>query len=170
MRAVWLILLGSLLLTGCASVPQDYQRTQSAAIQDHADTAIGNYIAKSAARHPGKSGFAIIRYGRQAFTDRVALTELAEKTLDLQYYIWESDATGRILAEPLVQAADRGVRVRVLLDDISFKGRDAVIAALDAHPNIESACSTPSPIAARGDWISSPTSVGSITACTTSPW
>jgi putative cardiolipin synthase len=85
----------------------------------------------------GESGFAIIRHGRQAFTDRVALSQLAGKTLDLQYYIWEPDATGRILAEQLVSAADRGVRVRVLLDDMSFKGRDAMIAALDAHPNIE---------------------------------
>jgi putative cardiolipin synthase len=136
-RSGLLLLLAGLLLVGCASVPKDYPRTQSAAIQNHVSTPIGNYIAKSAERHPGKSGFAVIRYGRQAFTDRVALTELAEKTLDLQYYIWESDATGRILAERLVQAADRGVRVRVLLDDISFKGRDAVIAALNAHPNIE---------------------------------
>ena len=65
------------------------------------------------------------------------MTELAEKTLDLQYYVWDADATGRILAERLVRAADRGVRVRVLVDDMTLHGRDAVIAALDAHPNIE---------------------------------
>jgi putative cardiolipin synthase len=65
------------------------------------------------------------------------MIDLAEKSIDLQYYIWEPDTTGRILAERLVRAADRGVRVRVLLDDINTKGRDALIASLDAHPNIE---------------------------------
>jgi putative cardiolipin synthase len=129
--------LTGLLLGGCTSLPKDYPRTTSVAYPDHASTAIGRYIDKAAARHPGKSGFAITRYGRSAFTARVAATELAEKTLDLQYYIWEPDATGRLLAERILDAADRGVRVRVLLDDMNFKGRDAVLASLDAHPNIE---------------------------------
>ncbi len=129
--------LTALVLAGCASVPKDYPRTTTAAYSDHASTTIGRYVQKAAARHPGESGFAIIRTGRNAFTTRAALTELAQKTLDLQYYIWEQDATGRLLAERVLQAADRGVRVRVLLDDMNFKGRDAVLAALDAHPNIE---------------------------------
>jgi len=136
-RACLLLLMTGLLLAGCVSVPKDYPRTQSSAFADPQSTAIGRYVAKAAARHPGESGFAIIRHGRAAFTTRVAFSDLAENTLDLQYYIWEPDATGRILAEELVRAADRGVRVRVLLDDINFKGRDTVIAALDAHPNIE---------------------------------
>lgn len=132
-----LLVLAGLVLGGCASLPKDYPRIESNAFHDHASTAIGRYVDKAAARHPGESGFAIIRRGKIAFTARAAFTELAEKTLDMQYYIWESDATGRILAERLVHAADRGVRVRLLLDDMTFKGRDAVIAALDAHPNIE---------------------------------
>jgi putative cardiolipin synthase len=57
--------------------------------------------------------------------------------LDLQYFIWDADTTGRILAERLVRAADRGVRVRILVDDLNLEGRDAVVAALDGHPNIE---------------------------------
>jgi len=137
LRSCLLLLLAGLVLAGCASVPKDYPRIESAAFEDHQSTKIGKYFAKAAARDPGASGFAIIRYGRQAFTARVALTELAEKTLDLQYYIWEGDATGRILAERLVRAADRGVRVRLLVDDINLKGRDAIVAAIDAHPNIE---------------------------------
>ncbi|WP_193211311.1 phospholipase D family protein [Luteolibacter marinus] len=92
---------------------------------------------EAAARHPGKSGFALIRFGRAALTARVALTELAERTLDVQYYIWGADATGRILAERLIRAADRGVKVRVLLDDINLSGRDDMVACLDAHPNVE---------------------------------
>ena len=65
------------------------------------------------------------------------MTELAEQSIDVQYYIWESDATGRILADRLVSAADRVVRVRALVDDNNLEGRDAIVAALDAHPNIE---------------------------------
>jgi putative cardiolipin synthase len=132
-----MLLLTGLLLAGCASVPKDYPRTESAAFEDHERTEIGSYFAKAAARHPAKSGFTIIRNPRPAFTARVALTELAEKTLDLQYYLWEPDATGRVLAERLVQAADRGVRVRLLVDDMTLTGRDTAAAAMDAHPNIE---------------------------------
>jgi hypothetical protein len=68
LRLGLLLLLTGLLLAGCASVPKDYPRTESAAFEDHQSTAIGRYVAKAAARHPGESGFAIIRYGRQAFT------------------------------------------------------------------------------------------------------
>ena len=136
-RTCMLIMLAVVLFTGCASVPKDYPRTPSTAFPDHASTAIGAYLEKAAASHPGQSGFAIFPDGRRAFTSRIAMTELAEKTLDLQYFIWDADATGRILAEHLVQAADRGVRVRILVDDLNLKDRDAGIAALDAHPNIE---------------------------------
>jgi len=125
------------LTSGCASVPTDYPRTTSNAFESHESTKIGAKFAEEAARHPGESGFAIVRRGRYAFTDRIAMTRLAEKSLDVQYYIWEPDATGRILAEHLVRAADRGVRVRLLVDDMNIAGRDAAIASLDAHPNIE---------------------------------
>lgn len=112
-------------------------RTVSTAFQDHESTRIGRQLADRAAGHPGRSGFAILRHGRPAFTARVAMADLAERSLDVQYYIWEADATGRILADRLVRAADRGVRVRMLLDDMNLSGRDGRIAALDAHPNIE---------------------------------
>ena len=69
---------------------------------------------------------------------RLAMADLAEKTLDGQYYIWDGDTTGLILADHLLRAADRGVRVRLLIDDhYMTESRDNNIAALDAHPNIE---------------------------------
>jgi putative cardiolipin synthase len=69
---------------------------------------------------------------------RLAMADLAEKTLDGQYYIWDGDTTGLILADHLLRAADRGVRVRLLIDDhYMSESRDNNIAALDAHPNIE---------------------------------
>ena len=122
---------------GCATLPEDYPRTTSTAFHEYLDTGVGQLFEEAAVQHPGKSGFAIIRHGRMAFTARIALTALAEKSLDVQYYIWEGDATGRILADRLVEAADRGVRVRVLVDDINLAGKDAIVAAMDAHPNIE---------------------------------
>ena len=126
-----------LLVCGCASLPTDYPRIDSTAFQEHEATVIGKEFAEDAAQHPGESGFTIIRYGNKAFSSRIAMTRLAEKTLDGQYYIWEPDETGRILAEALVRAADRGVRVRLLIDDMTIAGRDAAVASLNAHPNIE---------------------------------
>jgi putative cardiolipin synthase len=131
------LLLLALFVQGCASLPKDYPRDSSTAYSEPGNTEVGRYFARAAARHPGKSGFGIIRYGREAFTSRVAMSDLAERTLDVQYYIWEADATGRILMDRLVRAAERGVRVRLLLDDINIKGRDAYAVALDAHPNID---------------------------------
>ena len=132
----WLSIL--IALAGCATrLPTNVQRTPSTAITNPGTTSLGQLFEASAAAHPGESGFTLIRKGRPAFTDRIAMTVLAEKSLDLQYYIWEADTTGRILAHQLVEAADRGVRVRVLVDDNNIAGRDSPIAALDAHPNIE---------------------------------
>ncbi len=89
------------------------------------------------AQHPGKSGFYLLASGESAFRTRIAMTRIAEKTIDAQYFIWEADATGALLAQQLLLAADRGVRVRLLLDDIHIGGRDFNIASLDAHPNIK---------------------------------
>jgi len=132
-----LLVLVALLLTGCATVRTDYVRTSATAFQEHESTTLGRQIAKDAAQRPGESGFALMRYGHQAFTARIALADLAQKSIDVQYYIWEADATGRILAERLARAAERGVRVRVLIDDANLVNLDATVASFDAHPNIE---------------------------------
>ena len=68
---------------------------------------------------------------------RLALADLAERSLDMQYYSWDGDVTGRIILERVMKAAKRGVRVRLLVDDPYYKGSDPVKAALDAHPNVE---------------------------------
>lgn len=124
-------------LSGCVMIPEAYPRTSSHALTVYKHTDIGRIVEKEVARHSGKSGFDVIRYGREAFTARIAMTDLTEKTLDLQYYLWEPDDTGRLLVLHTLMAADRGVKVRVLLDDIGLQGRDSMIAAMDAHPNIE---------------------------------
>jgi putative cardiolipin synthase len=132
-----LYLLAMALVSGCASLPTDYPKTESAALEDYQSTSLGKRGAATEAAHPGESGFALLRYGRNAFSTRIAMVDLAEKTLDLQVYIWELDETGRILAERLIRAADRGVRVRLLVDDMGLAAADQGVASIDAHPNIE---------------------------------
>jgi len=125
-RSLVRALLGPLfvgLMVGCADELGDYDRTISTAFQDPLSTRAGQLFQHAAAEHPGESGFAIIRHGRQAFTARIAFTELAEHSLDVQYYIWETDATGFILMDRLLRAADRGVRDSRLIDFAIDLGR-----------------------------------------------
>jgi putative cardiolipin synthase len=94
-------------------------------------------IAPLAARHPGLSGVHPLTDGHDAFAARAHLARTAARTLDLQYYIWHADLSGTLLFDEVRRAADRGVRVRMLLDDNSTSGLDPVMAALEAHPNVE---------------------------------
>ena len=87
--------------------------------------------------HPGLSGIHTLADGLDAFAARMRLAQSAERSLDVQYYIWHDDMTGRMLFDALRAAADRGVRVRLLLDDNNTVGLDPTLAALDVHPNIE---------------------------------
>jgi len=132
-------LLAALLvaLGGCASLPPNTARQASEALSDTADTRLGRALAVAVASHPGKTGIHALGSGRDAFTARVLLARAAERSLDVQYYILRDDVTGGLLCEALWQAAERGVRVRLLLDDGGTRGLDSLIAALDAHPNIE---------------------------------
>lgn len=132
-----LLVAALVAIGGCATVPKDHPRTASTAFQAHETTTVGREVAALATQHAGRSGFAIIRRGREAFTSRIMLVDLAERSLDMQYYQWDSDATGLLLGRHLLRAADRGVRVRILVDDVNFQDRDASLASFDAHPNIE---------------------------------
>ena len=84
-----------------------------------------------------KSGFHLLSDNIDAFVARFALATIAEKTLDIQYYIMHNDASGRYLAYAILSAADRGVRVRILVDDINMSGRDISFKMLSQHENIE---------------------------------
>jgi len=127
------------LLSGCsASVNWNFPRTVSTAFAQPQTTTLGGLFQEVADQQPGLSGFSVVREGERAFVGRLAMADLAEKSLDAQYYIWDGDITGQILADRLIRAADRGVRVRVLIDDHYLtEVRDFRLAALDAHPNIE---------------------------------
>jgi len=89
------------------------------------------------AKHPGQSGVVPLINAREAFAARVVLARHAQFTLDIQYYIWRNDRTGTLMFEALHEAAERGVKVRLLLDDHNTAGLDAVLIGLQSHPNID---------------------------------
>ena len=99
-------------------------------------TRLGGFFAAAARAHPGLSGFDLITSGRTAFEARYAFAHLAERTIDAQYFLWADDATGRNLLRALLDAADRGVRVRLLVDDLNRPGADIDLGALNAYPNV----------------------------------
>jgi putative cardiolipin synthase len=152
-----IVVAGVLLAAGCASIDLDYPHPESSAFRDYASTRLGRMFEASAAAHPGRSGVEYIRYGRVALAGRLALADLAERSLDLQYYIWDDDVSGRLLADRLARAAERGVRVRLLLDDISVVDRDAAIAHIAGHPNVSIRAFNPAHDRDRvGDALSNP--------------
>jgi putative cardiolipin synthase len=132
-----LMLLACFVLAGCASLPTDYTRIPSMALSDTQGTLLGQRTGRLLAAQPGMSGVLPLQRGTDAFLARLALAEAAEKSLDIQYYIWHADTTGKVLAESILRAAQRGVRVRLLLDDIGTAADDRTLLAIDGQANIE---------------------------------
>ncbi len=139
------------LLCGCASLPpgSEFPKTASSALARPEQTRMGRQLAEAKAEHPGTSGFRLLPVGIESFVLRMELAAAAERTLDVQYFVIQSDDTGQLLIEALLKAADRGVRVRVLLDDSGSFGRDAQIRTLAGYPNVELRLFNP--FAYRGD-------------------
>lgn len=102
-----------------------------------AQTTIDRELAPRLAAHPGKTGVLMIAGGLEAFAARATSARASGRSLDLQYYMWHDDLVGGLLGREVYAAAERGVRVRLLLDDINAKGLDPALMVLDAHPNIE---------------------------------
>ena len=126
------------LLNGCAAIPYDYPRPVSSALHRPEGTGLGKKVQARAMFHPGESGFYLLPTGLDAFTARALLIDRAEKTLDLQYYIFHDDLLGRFVYDRLLAAADRGVRVRLLLDDWhQTPETDLLLASMATHPNLE---------------------------------
>ncbi|MGH8421711.1 MAG: phospholipase D-like domain-containing protein, partial [Pseudomonas fluorescens] len=128
-----LLLLAS-FLGGCATfnVPREPSQALPAS-----DSAFGRSIQAQAAPHEGQSGFRLLSDSTEAFTARAELIRNAQSSLDLQYYIVHDGISTRMLVDELLKAADRGVRVRILLDDTTSDGLDRIIATLAAHPKIQ---------------------------------
>ena len=126
-----------LLVVACASLPEEVQRSESRAFEDTTGTQLGQNLQPLLAAHPDRSGFHTLLEGEAAFVARLRGIEAAQRSIDAQYYIWHDDMTGRVLYNRLLVAADRGVRVRLLLDDLDTAGKDEMLRLIDAHPNIE---------------------------------
>jgi cardiolipin synthase C len=130
-------LVALLALSGCATYRLDVPKATSYAVPATADTALGRALAPALAAHPGESAFALLQYGGFAFLERAALADLAERSLDVQYYIYEADESGVVLADRLLAAARRGVRVRLLVDDNNLVSSEDRLATLAGHKNLE---------------------------------
>lgn len=114
----------------------EWPKTPSYALQN-TDTSLYKRIKPGMEEHPGQNGFMLLESGLDAFAARMALIQMAESSLDLQYYMWHGDDTGQLLVDGLIEAADRGVRVRLLVDDLKSFGVEQGALNLNAHPNIE---------------------------------
>jgi cardiolipin synthase C len=132
-----LFVLVCLFIGACTSLPTGYERSESFALLDTDSTELGNSGRAALLAHPGQSGCRPLPNGVDALVARLLLAASAQRSLDAQYYIWHDDLTGRLFADALLRAADRGVRVRVLLDDVGTSANDDTLLSLDAHPNIE---------------------------------
>lgn len=132
-------LVGLALLTR-TELPERLPQTAAAALGNTANTALGRAVVREMAGQTGgprTSGIFPLYDGRDAFAARTVLADKAEKSIDAQYYIWNDDMAGRLLLQSLLKAANRGVRVRLLLDDNNTQGLDALLVALDQHPHME---------------------------------
>jgi putative cardiolipin synthase len=133
MRAYYLFVL--FLLSGCSSLATSALPSQALPGQD---SPLGQQIAQQARPHPaGMSGFYLLASSTDAFHARAELIRAAQHSLDLQYYIVHDGLSTRLLVHELLAAADRGVRIRLLLDDTTSDGKDRQIALLAAHPQIQ---------------------------------
>jgi putative cardiolipin synthase len=125
------------LLAACAELPVAADKPVSRALTDTRSTRLALATDPLLKEHPGQAGLIALADGREAFATRMRLADLAERSIDLQTYIFHDDATGALMFDRLLRAADRGVRVRLLLDDNNTVGLDPILAMLDAHANIE---------------------------------
>ena len=132
-----LILIAFMVLSGCTSLPHNAVRSESMAFIDTEHTLWGRLSGELTDGKSGESGFWLVENGLEALVRRLDIIDNAQRSLDVQYYLFHDDLTGRLVMRHLYQAADRGVRVRVLLDDIALNEGDHIAVLLDQHPNLE---------------------------------
>lgn len=135
---LWLVLgMALLLLGGCAGLPSGVERKPSMAITNGTDTMLGRLVTAASPPERGLSGFRLLPMAQFSLHARIELAKRAQRSIDVQYYLVQNDETGRYLLRTLRDAAERGVRVRLLVDDLYTAGADPLFAGLAAHPNAE---------------------------------
>ncbi|MDH3787804.1 MAG: phospholipase D family protein [Xanthomonadales bacterium] len=133
----WLTAVMLVWLGGCATLPDDLQQSPSQGYAHPEETLLGRFANEKAPEDKTLSGVKLLADPGDAFKARFAIAGFAEKTLDMQYYLWKGDLAGQLLFWRALEAADRGVKVRFLIDDIYHSGRDKSYALFDTHPNVE---------------------------------
>ena len=133
---LWRILILLMVTLGCAR-PPEAELLPEKAFDRPEETEAGQRFAAQIADHPGESALHVLDSGLDAFAARMLLIEQAERAIDVQYYIFHDDVTGRFMLSGLLRAADRGVRVRLLVDDLGSPGMDRLLSAANAHENLE---------------------------------
>jgi len=133
------VALVSMALGACSGCPPgaEFPKHESVALAKPEETNLGGQFVRAARLHPGDSGFRILSVGADGFRARAQMIDAAQQTLDLQYYIFRGDETGRMLTDHLAQAAERGVRIRVLIDDGDTVAGDEQILRLLKHHSVE---------------------------------
>jgi len=137
---ICLLTLTAGFIAGCASIDFDHPKADSRALTpvETADTRLGQTMRRfHGARVAGESGFYVVNNGIDALAIRLLMVDQAERTIDAQYYLIKDDTVGNLFIVSLLEAADRGVRVRLLVDDMFTQGLDAAMAAIDSHPKFE---------------------------------
>jgi putative cardiolipin synthase len=134
---LWMLLI-TVALFACTTPPKPVIKSVTYAYEPQAERRLA-VVARQLLKNSdlGDSGFFMVTRNDDALRWRLLLTDLAEETLDMQYFIWKGDASGVLLLDRVIKAADRGVRLRILVDDLFVFGADRAIAALSQHPQIK---------------------------------
>ena len=129
----------AITISGCSTLPKhSIEPTQAIALKvDTSETTLAQIIDPLQQQNPALTGYYVLFDPIEALAARLRLIDKAEKTLDLQYYIWDNDKVGAVALHALIRAADRGVKVRLLIDDNNAKQTEGIFLALAQHPNIE---------------------------------
>jgi len=134
----FVFIISLIFLSGCSSLPTNPQRPKSFASPPSSNNRLGKELEnRLGPPRPDQSAFSPLVTGQEALLARLVSARMADRTLDIQYYIWANDLTGLLMMDYVLQAADRGVRVRLLLDDLNQGKHQETLAILDTHPNIE---------------------------------
>jgi cardiolipin synthase C len=140
-----------LLLSGCVGLPRHVQKYHSEALPDPQTTALGRLVTAEES-NKNLSGIRLLTSGEEALDDLIALADHAERTLDIQYYIIQQDESAALLLHHVRLAAERGVRVRVLVDDLNTAGEDRRFLHLSEHANVEVRVFNPFPGGRFATW------------------
>lgn len=129
----------AITVAGCSTLPKHkIESIPETTLQvDTAQTTLAQIIQPLQEQHPDLTGYLVLFEPLEALATRLSLIDKAEKRLDLQYYIWDNDKVGSLALHALIRAADRGVKIRLLIDDNNAKSTEGIFLALAQHPNIE---------------------------------